>query len=88
MAYLQYLVEIVTYHNIRSPRIFEYRLSSFDFVSIPKRSFQSRKTRFAFFTRNVPFGYFINETSRTSVGNKLAVSKAIIKEIEQTHVTK
>jgi hypothetical protein len=39
-------------------------------------------------TLNVPLGYFINETRITSVGNKLAVNKAIINEIEQTNVTK
>jgi hypothetical protein len=39
-------------------------------------------------TLNVPFGYFINDTKITSVGNKLDANKAIINEIEQTNVTK
>lgn len=39
------------------------------------------------FTLNVPFGYFINDTSMTSVGNKHAVNKAIINDVEQTMVT-
>ena len=39
-------------------------------------------------TLNVPLGYFINDTSMTSVGNKLAVNKAMINEIEQMNVTK
>ncbi len=38
-------------------------------------------------TLYVPFEFFINETRITSVGNKLAVSKAIINETEQTNVT-
>jgi hypothetical protein len=41
-----------------------------------------------FSTLNVPFGFFINDTRITSVGNKLAVNKAITNDIEQTSVTK
>ncbi len=58
-------------------------------MSIPKDIFFEKFYYFFFSsTLNVPFGFFINDTSITSVGNKHAVNKAIISEIEQTTVTR
>ncbi len=72
------------YHNIQFLHIFEYDLVLFDLMSIPRYWFYDLFS----FTLNVPLGFFINETRITVVGNKLAVNKAIINEIEQTNVTK